>query len=155
MKKMVIGLLVIVAMPLSLSAYCAKCQQGPRTYNSYGRQQQYSKNVGYDATRHQNSNDYFTTKDDQRIAEEIRNRLADGDLENPNDIQVFVEYGKVILEGKVNDPDSRQSAEDTASEVPGVRTVVNGIYVDNRQSIQKQQQGRQNGQQRQDQENAK
>jgi hypothetical protein len=132
MKRLLSALLVIVALPVGLSAACATCK-GPRTQSTYGRPQQYSTLYEYDAKQHSNSTDHYVTEDDRRIATEVRDRIQNENFDNPNDVQIFVEYGKVILEGKTTSNDNKQAAEEAASEVHGVRNVVNGLYVDNRQ----------------------
>lgn len=138
MKKSLIAFLAIVAIPLSLSAgsYCSSCQKGSRSQGSSGKHHNYSKNYEYDIKYHQNSVDHFVTEEDQRIAGEVRDNIKNGNFANTNDIQVFVEYGKVILEGKVLNSRNKQAAEEAALQVIGVRNVVNGLYVDNRPSRQ-------------------
>ena len=138
MKKTLIALLAVVAIPLSLSAgsYCSKCHKGSRGYHSRGKHQQYSQTYESRVKHHQDLSDYSVSDDDKRIALDIRERLQRSGLENPNEIQIFVEYGKVILEGKVTNGRQKQRAEQAALQVAGVRTVVNGIYVDNRESQQ-------------------
>ncbi len=137
MKTLIPALLIVAAIP---SGVFADSSKHARTHNSYGRHQQYSAIYDYDAARDENSIDHFVTQDDKRIAQEVRKLIDSANFQDPNDVQIFVEYGKVILEGKADSQANRQAAEDAVSRVHGVRNVVNGLYVDNR-SAQKQRAG--------------
>lgn len=130
MKKLIPTLLIIGAIPAGLVAYSGTYGN---THKSFGRQQQFSAIYDYDPSTDENTVDHYVTQDDKRIAKEIRSLFARSNMGSPDDVQIFVEYGKVILEGKADSNDHRQAAEDNASQVHGVRNVVNGLYVDNRQ----------------------
>lgn len=133
MKNYVYALMMLSVMPTGLFAAggCSSCN-APQNYGSYNKQRSYSTMKEYDSGRDQNIVDHFVTQDDRRIASEVRQQIESTQFENPDDIQIFVEFGKVILEGKTTSNDNKQAAEDAATNVRGVRIVVNGLYVDNR-----------------------
>jgi osmotically-inducible protein OsmY len=68
-------------------------------------------------------------RSDDRIREEISDRMTDdGDLD-ASDITVQVQKGEVTLTGTVRSRDQKRRAEDVAEQVSGVSDVVNNIRV--------------------------
>ncbi|MBK8026966.1 MAG: BON domain-containing protein [Chloroflexi bacterium] len=69
-------------------------------------------------------------RSDDRIQEDVNDRLTwHGDIDATN-IQVAVQNGEVTLEGRVEDRHQKRMAEDVAAEVWGVKDVHNRIKVD-------------------------
>ncbi|HET9953161.1 MAG TPA: BON domain-containing protein [Polyangiaceae bacterium] len=67
------------------------------------------------------------TRSDERIREDICDRLSDDDELDASDISVSVKNGEVTLEGEVADRASKHRAEDIADAVSGVTDVHNRI----------------------------
>jgi BON domain len=68
-------------------------------------------------------------RSDQRIQEDVNDRLADDPYVDASDIEVSVSGGEVNLTGTVEGHQSRRRAEDLAEQVSGVSYVQNGIRV--------------------------
>jgi hypothetical protein len=66
---------------------------------------------------------------DERIREDVCDRLSWNDEVDATDITVRVEGGEVTLEGSVETRHMKRLADDIADEVPGVRDVHNTIRV--------------------------
>ena len=66
-------------------------------------------------------------RSDDRIREDVCDRLSDDDELDASDITVNVKDGEVTLEGTVNDRRAKQRAEDLAESVGGVRDVDNKL----------------------------
>ncbi|KQY52466.1 BON domain-containing protein [Lysobacter sp. Root494] len=69
------------------------------------------------------------TRSDERITEEINERLTDDDDLDAGDISVRVASGKVTLEGNVDQRWMKHRAEDIADSCSGVKEVDNRIQV--------------------------
>jgi len=69
------------------------------------------------------------TRSDDRIREDVHDRLADDPYVDASDIEVKVENGDVILTGDVSNRDQKRRAEDIIEAVSGVRNVENRIHV--------------------------
>jgi len=69
------------------------------------------------------------TRSDDRIREDVHDRLADDPYVDASDIEVKVENGDVILTGDVTNRDQKRRAEDIIEAVSGVRNVENRIHV--------------------------
>ncbi|WP_276372581.1 BON domain-containing protein [Chryseolinea sp. H1M3-3] len=69
------------------------------------------------------------SRSDERIKEDINDRLSDDVFVDATDIEVSVNQGEVILTGSVNDRSSKRRAEDIADGVSGVKNVENRIRV--------------------------
>ena len=69
------------------------------------------------------------TRSDERILEEINERLTIDPDVDATEIVVRVDAGEVTLEGEVEDRYSRRRAEDVAWDAPGVRDVHNRLRV--------------------------
>ena len=74
-------------------------------------------------------------RSDQRILEDINERLTDDDRIDASDIGVKVEGGEVTLSGTVSDRAARRRAEDIAENVSGVGHVQNDLRVAGRNAI--------------------
>jgi osmotically-inducible protein OsmY len=74
-------------------------------------------------------------RSDDRIQEDINDRLSDDVFIDASDIEVSVNQGEVTLTGTVNERSDKRRAEDIAEEVSGVRNVENRIRVNTRQWI--------------------
>jgi osmotically-inducible protein OsmY len=68
-------------------------------------------------------------REDDRIHDEVCNRLARDDELDVSDVEVRVQEGVVTLEGKVNDRHTKYDIEDIAERVFGVHDVINHIRV--------------------------
>lgn len=66
-------------------------------------------------------------RSDERIREDVCDRLSDDDEIDARDITVTVKNAEVILEGSVNDRRSKHRAEDVAEAVSGVKEVTNHL----------------------------
>jgi hypothetical protein len=68
-------------------------------------------------------------RSDDRIFEEVCERLSQHGQIDASDIEVDVENGEVFLKGKVDNRHSKRMAEDVAATVPGVMDVNNQLKV--------------------------
>jgi hypothetical protein len=68
-------------------------------------------------------------RSDERITEEINDRLTDHDELDAEDIEVTVTSGEAILRGTVDSRESKRLAEDLAEAVAGVTQVQNQLRV--------------------------
>jgi hypothetical protein len=68
-------------------------------------------------------------RSDDRIREEISDRLTDDSRIDAGDVTVEVKNGEVTLSGTVSDRDQKRRAEDIAERVTGVREVNNNVRV--------------------------
>jgi hypothetical protein len=66
-------------------------------------------------------------RSDDRIREDVCDRLSDDDIVDASDISVQVKDGEVTLEGSVTDRHMKHRAEDIIEEVSGVRDVNNKL----------------------------
>jgi osmotically-inducible protein OsmY len=69
------------------------------------------------------------TRSDDRIREDINDRLTDDWMLDATNIMVTVGSGEVTLDGTVNSRDDKRRAEDLADNVSGVRHVQNNLRV--------------------------
>jgi osmotically-inducible protein OsmY len=68
-------------------------------------------------------------RSDERIAEEVNQRLTDHPYVDPSGIEVAVQDGEVTLTGVVDERRAKRLAEDIAASVSGVRDVHNRLRV--------------------------
>jgi hypothetical protein len=66
-------------------------------------------------------------RSDERIEEEVVQRLADADWVDASEVEVEVSDGVVTLEGTVESRAARRAAEDLVAEVTGVADVINRL----------------------------
>lgn len=84
-------------------------------------------------------------RSDERIKEEICERLTQHGRLDARNVQVQVNNGEVTLTGSVNERQAKRLAEDTVDNISGVKEVHNQLRVETRQ----EQQGQMGAQQRQ------
>lgn len=68
-------------------------------------------------------------RSDDRIREDVNDRLTDDWRVDASDVEVTVQGGEVTLTGTVSSRDQRRRAEDVAEEVSGVKHVQNNLRV--------------------------
>jgi hypothetical protein len=66
---------------------------------------------------------------DQRILEDVSDRLTDDAMVDASEIAVEVKQGDVTLTGTVRDRDQKRRAEDLAERVSGVKDVINALRI--------------------------
>lgn len=71
--------------------------------------------------------DYHRSED--RIREDVCDRLADDDYVDASDIRIDIHNDEVILSGNVNSREEKRRAEDIVESISGVRNVENRIRV--------------------------
>lgn len=69
------------------------------------------------------------TRSDDRIREDVNDRLADDPYVDASEIEVSVSGGEVTLSGTVDQRNARRRAEDIAERVSGVKYVQNNLRV--------------------------
>ena len=69
------------------------------------------------------------TRSDDRIREDVNDRLSDDDMLDASDITVTVSGGEVTLEGRVDSRQAKRAAEDCAETCSGVKHVQNNLRV--------------------------
>lgn len=69
------------------------------------------------------------TRSDDRIREDVCDRLSDDPRLDASDIEVMVSEGEVTLTGTVSARDAKRRAEDCAEDVSGVKNVQNNLRV--------------------------
>lgn len=74
------------------------------------------------------------TRSDDRIREDVHDRLSDDPYVDASDIEVKVENCEVVLTGNVSDRDQKRRAEDVVESVSGVRHVENRLRVNREQT---------------------
>lgn len=67
------------------------------------------------------------SRSDERIREDVNDRLTENEWVDASEIEVSVEGGEVTLSGTVEDRRSKRRAEDCADAVSGVRHVQNNL----------------------------
>jgi osmotically-inducible protein OsmY len=83
------------------------------------------------------------TRSDDRIKEDICERLTDNPEIDATDIEIRVQNGEVTLTGTVDERWTKRMAEDIAESVSGVKQIQNQIRFQENQSPQSQSSGRQ------------
>ena len=68
-------------------------------------------------------------RSDERIREDVCERLTDDDYVDASDIEVTVAGGTVTLAGTVDDRSAKRRAEDVVESVTGVKDVLNQLRV--------------------------
>lgn len=69
------------------------------------------------------------SRSDERIKEDINDRLSDDPYIDASDIEVKVANGEVTLSGHTNSKEAKRRAEDIAESISGVREVENHVKV--------------------------
>jgi hypothetical protein len=68
-------------------------------------------------------------RSDDRIREEICDRMTDDEVLDASDVTVDVKQGEVLLGGSVTSREQKRRAEDVAERVSGVRDVTNQLRI--------------------------
>jgi len=69
-------------------------------------------------------------RSDERIREEVNERLTDDPRVDASDIEVEVRNGEVILRGRVDERRDKRTAEEVVENLPGVKDVRNELRVE-------------------------
>lgn len=77
----------------------------------------------------ENIHDLDNLSDDE-LRELVRQRLAEHNALDPDDVQVRIEEGTVVLAGRVGTDGERRIAEHVVTDVLGITSVRNEIFVD-------------------------
>jgi hypothetical protein len=96
---------------------------GSRGYGMWGRERDWASGpyAGRGPRNYQRS--------DERIREDVCERLSQHSYLDPSDIEIVVDSGSVTLQGSVNDRWAKRTAEDIAEDVQGVKDVNNQLRV--------------------------
>jgi len=87
----------------------------------------YGDNYARDSFRGRGPKNY--RRADERIWEDVNERLTEDEDVNATDIEVKVESGVVTLSGRVGSRPEKRRAEDIADSVRGVNDVMNALRV--------------------------
>jgi hypothetical protein len=96
----------------------------------YGENARYGKSFGNEGRNqgpHKGKGPRKYQRTDDRIEEDINDRLTDDPYVDASDVNVAVQKGEVILTGSVDDRQAKRRAEDIAESVSGVSHVENRI----------------------------
>jgi osmotically-inducible protein OsmY len=69
-------------------------------------------------------------RSDERVYEDVSERLTEHDQIDASGIEVRVENGEVTLEGTVENRSLKRLAEDVVESIPGVKDVLNRLRID-------------------------
>jgi len=75
------------------------------------------------------------TRSDDRIREDVNDRLTDDHMLDASDIETKVSNGEVTLNGHVESRQAKRRAEDVADRIAGVKHVQNNLRVKERQTV--------------------
>jgi osmotically-inducible protein OsmY len=107
-------------------------QGGMNSYGAdpdrYGSNSSYS-NMGGSMASHRGKGPKSYVRSDERIHEDVSDRLRDDEHIDASDIEVSVEKGDVVLSGTVENRFAKRHAEDLTEHISGVRNVENRIRV--------------------------
>jgi osmotically-inducible protein OsmY len=116
---------------------------GAGSYDRYDRDRNYSQQQGYSGEQNRGRDESLTQKvgrffgmgpkgykrSDDRIKEDVSERLTDHPFIDASDIEIVVADAEVTLKGSVDDRRSKRLAEDVAEQARGVKDVHNQIRV--------------------------
>lgn len=74
------------------------------------------------------------TRSDERIKDDLNDKLSDDSFIDASEIDVTVEQCEVVLTGTVDSKEEKRRAEDIAERISGVRNVENRLKVRNREN---------------------
>lgn len=101
------------------------------TWRESDRQRAFSPSVAAERyqrlTGHAGKGPKGYVRSDERIREDVCDRLSDDDELDASEVSVSVKEGEVVLEGTVSDRYSKHRAEDIVESVSGVRDVSNHL----------------------------
>jgi len=115
-------------------------QQSSRWDSDMDTSSSSSRQIG---ARHRGRGPKDYQRSDERIKEEVCDRLTDDDDIDAGDISVQVKSGEVHLTGTVSDRSAKRRAEMCVEQIPGVKDVINELRVQGQQSRQSQGQSQQ------------
>lgn len=78
------------------------------------------------------------TRSDERIREDVNDRLTDDGWLDASDIEVQVSSGEVTLTGQVSSREEKRRAEDIVEQISGVKNVQNSLRVKDRNAMSEQ-----------------
>jgi len=104
---------------------------GDFTQGGYGESQGPDAQSGHVARGHRGRGPQGYVRSDERIRDDIIDRLTDDETLDASEILLMVEGGVVTLTGNVPERPMKHRAEDLAAEASGVRDVRNELRVDN------------------------
>jgi osmotically-inducible protein OsmY len=96
-------------------------------YNRLGEASGEGENA--DDARHKGKGPRTYTRSDDRILEDINDRMCDNPYLDASEIEVTVNNGEVILTGTVENKEAKWLAEDIGEEISGVKNVENRLKV--------------------------
>ena len=113
-------------MDQGLGSGSGRAGQGWGDYGAAG----YSQNDDYaQGGQHRGRGPKGYSRSDERVREDVSDRLADDPMVDASDIEVQVSQGEVTLSGHVDSRTAKRRAEDCAEGVSGVRHVQNNLRV--------------------------
>ena len=113
----------------------ARDNERQRDGHSSGRDRYADFNNPYDSStrvnegQHRGKGPKGYRRSDERIMEEVNDRLADDPHVDACEIEVSVQNGDITLTGTIDDRHAKRRAEDIAESVSGVRNVENRLRV--------------------------
>jgi hypothetical protein len=103
---------------------------GNETYNYDTRRGRYEMNdMNMREGEHRGKGPRGYLRSDERIKEDVNDRLSDNPFIDATEIEVTVSNGEVTLTGSVDDRSDKRMAEDIAEAISGVKNVENKIRV--------------------------
>lgn len=100
----------------------------PRYGMSSGYRDEYARRLNQSG-QHRGKGPRGYKRADNRIEEDINDRLTDDSLVDASEVDVAVQNGEVTLTGTVDSREAKRRAEDIAESVPGVTHLENRIKV--------------------------
>jgi hypothetical protein len=102
----------------------------------YGSSERYAGSQGYggETGGHRGRGPKNYSRSDERVREDVNDRLTDDSWLDASEMEVGVSSGEVTLSGTVDSREDKRRAEDLAEQVAGVRHVQNNLRVQGRQN---------------------
>jgi osmotically-inducible protein OsmY len=92
-------------------------------------EEDYRRRLAEQAGRHRGRGPRGYRRSDERVGEDLHERLTDDPALDATEVQVQVTQGEVVLTGTVESRAARRRAEDIAENVFGVEHVTNNLRV--------------------------
>ncbi len=102
---------------------------GARSQSGVGGGQSWGNGPSGRMSSHRGRSPKGYQRSDERIREDICDRLADDGELDPSEVEVRVEEGEVVLEGHVSERQAKHAIEDLCESVSGVKDVRNNLRV--------------------------
>jgi hypothetical protein len=116
--------------PAAFRGFSTSPQQGRDYESNAGYRDNYNRLGEADArTNHRGKGPKDYRRNDERILEDINDRMCDNPDLDASDIEIAVNDGEVILTGTVESKNAKRLAEDIGEEVAGVTQVENRLKV--------------------------